>query len=77
MVWLDSDLVRYSSFSRGGGFLVPYVGSVRGLRVGVFPDLDLTMSAYRSVQPSLQAFRAETMVERFTARMHVHPSVCS
>ena len=28
-------------------------------------------------KPSLQAFRAETMVERFTARMHVRSSVCS
>ena len=27
--------------------------------------------------PSLQALRAETMVERFTARMHVRPSACS
>ena len=29
------------------------------------------MCAYQSVQPALQAFRAEVMVERFTARMHV------
>ena len=53
------------------GYLVPYVMSVRGLRAGEFPDLDLIVGVYRSGQPSLQALRAETKVERFTARIHV------
>ena len=63
---------------------VRFVGPVRGIRGGLFPTvvafwrgLDvlrwgrLVVWAYRSVQPSLQALRAETMVERFTARIHV------
>ena len=60
------DLVSYSLFSCSGRFRASYVGSVRGLRAGVLPDLDLIMGAYRSAQPSLQAFRAKTMVERFS-----------
>ena len=39
--------------------------------LGVLGWVRLVIWAYRSVQPSLQALRAETMVERFTARMHV------
>ena len=58
MARLDTDLVLYWSLSCCGGFQGPYVGWFVCTSLRIFGGY-----------PSLQVLRAETLVERFTARL--------
>ena len=66
MVWLDADLVSFWAPSCCDGFRRPYVGGFVG-------------TIFRTLSGSLplQTIRAETLVERFTVRMHVHVFLCA